>query len=149
MGEVRQPHDLIMRAAINTGANQVALVETGEHGDRNHLGAIGRSGLGILHHRAPAAGVDGNDCGFGHMDRLHRRRDGVGDVMQFQVQKDRQSDLRDFVHPMVAVGTEEFQAQLDPTNMGFYAGGQRLGRFQTRQVKREIDRIAHTGFFGV
>ena len=74
--------------------------------------------LGIFHHRPPAAGMDGDDRRFEHVDRLHRPGDGVGDIVQLQVEEDRQADMRDLVHPVVAVGAEEFEPELDARRHG-------------------------------
>ena len=81
------------------------------------LRAVRRGGLGVLHHRPPAAGVDGDDRRLEHVDRLHRPGDGVGDVVQLEVEEDRQADVGDLVHAVVAVRAEELEPELEPADV--------------------------------
>ncbi len=76
------------------------------------------------------------------MDRLHRGGDGIGDVVQLEVEEDRQPDMGEFVHTVMAVGAEEFEPELQAADVRLDLLRQRLGRFQLRDVEREIDRIA-------
>ena len=69
------------------------------------------------------------------MDRLHRGGDRVGNVVQLQVEKDRQAQLGQFMHAVVAVGAEEFQPQLQPADMVLHLAGNGLGSLQTGQVE--------------
>src|SRR3546814_3083185 len=76
-----------MRIAIDAGPRKIAFVKAGQHGDRDDFCVFPRRSLGILHHRAPAAGVDGDNGWFEHMDRLHRAGDRIGNVMQLEVEE--------------------------------------------------------------
>ena len=89
MGEIGQPQRLVGGLPANPGIAQVGLVEAGQHGDRDHLAMLAGRGLGVFHHRASAGGVHGDDRRLQHMDRLHRGRDGVGDIVQLQIEEDR------------------------------------------------------------
>ena len=69
---------------------QVGIREAGQHGDRQHHRLSGGLAGGLdggLQHLAAAGGVHGQhaDAQFG--GRTHRRGDGVGDVVIFQVEK--------------------------------------------------------------
>src|SRR3546814_4448268 len=61
--------------------------------------------------------MDGDDRWIERTQRLYRLGDGVGDVVQLQVQEDRQVQLGHFPHPGAAIGGEELQPQLDPAHM--------------------------------
>jgi len=91
------------------------IIKTGEHGDGNDLAPLARRSLGIFHHRAPAChAVDGDDGGFEHMDRLHRGGNGVGDVVQLEIEEDRQAELGDFMHAVVAVRAKNSRPSFTP-----------------------------------
>src|SRR5690554_185715 len=145
-GGLRQfgkPHHLVVRAAFDTGSLEVALVQAGQHRHSDNARVFPRSGLGILHHRPPAAGVDGDDRRFEHVDCLHCSSDGVRDVVQFEVEEDWQPDVRDLVDAVVPVRAEELEAELYAADMRLDLLGQRAGRVELRQVERQINRVGH------
>ena len=107
---------------------KIACVEAGEHGDADDLGVRGRGGLGGGHHRAAAGGVDGHHRGRERGERLDRLGDGVGDVVELQIEEDRQAERRDLAHAVGPVGGEEFEAQLDPADVARERLRQRLVR---------------------
>src|SRR3546814_5690854 len=76
-------------------------------------------------------------------DLLYRLGDGVGDVVQLQVQEDRQVQLGHFPHPGAAIGGEELQPQLDPAHMVANGGGHRLRMVKINGVERDIDGAGH------
>ena len=84
-----------------------------------------RGGLGVLEHRPAAGGVDGQDRRLQRRQRLDRLGDGVGDVVQLQVEEDRQAELAELGDARGAVGGEEFEAELEPA--GDAAHGPRDG----------------------
>ena len=98
-----------MRLPADPGCCHVGFVEAGEERYADHPAMFTRRSFGILHHRLPAAGVNGNDRGFEYVDCLHRAGNGVGDIVQLEVEEDRQTEFVDFMHPVVTVGEEEFQ----------------------------------------
>lgn len=116
-GQRGKADDLVVRGAANADIIEIGRVEAGEHGDADHLGRASRDRLGLFHHRAAARSVDGQDRGFERTQRLDRLGNGVRDVMQLEVEEDRQAELRHFVHPVMAVGAEEFEAELQPADM--------------------------------
>ncbi len=145
MRQLCQSQHVVVRASRKADPRDVGIVEAGEHGDRDDLGVRTGGRLGILHHRAATGGMDGDDSGFEHMDGLHRGGDGVGDVMQLEVEKDRQADLRDLVHAVMAMRAEEFQPQLHPADMSAHLLHQSGGAGQIGKIDREIDGIGHDG----
>src|SRR3546814_16141769 len=76
-----------------------------------------RGGLGVLEHRAAAGGMDGENRRFERTQRLDRLADGVGDIVELEIEEDRQADLVHLVDARAPVRHEEFEAQLDPADM--------------------------------
>src|SRR5205085_11251094 len=58
-GELGKPFHLGVRIALYPDRMQILLVEAGEDGDPDDLGARGGRSLCLLHHRPAAAGMDG------------------------------------------------------------------------------------------
>ena len=141
-----QAHDLIVRSATDPGRGHVVFVQAGEQGDANDLAVLPGRSLGVLHHRPATCGVDGDDRWLQHMDRLHRARDSVGDIVELQIEEDRQTQLVHFEHTVVAMGVEEFHPQLQSADMrcGLFSHFER--GVEAREIEREIDRICvHCG----
>eukprot|EP01136_Pigoraptor_vietnamica_P027896 Opistho-1_new@84769 len=134
-----EANDLLMRIGRKADRGQVVCVEAGEHRHCDDLGARGRGCLGILKHRAAARGVDGDDRGFERTQRLHRLADSIGNVVELEIQKDRQADIGHLVNALSAVRHEEFKAQLDPADMVADALGDGLGALQVGGVERNVD----------
>ena len=86
--------------------------------------------------------MNGDDRRFEHVDRLHRAGDGVGDVMELQVEEDRQADMGDLVHAVMAVRAEELEPELEPADMRLDLFGKGLGGFELRNIESEVDRIS-------
>src|SRR5690606_11732398 len=141
--EVGQSHDLVVGTAAHAGAGQVTFVEASEHRHRDDAGVLARRGLRILHHRSPTAGVNRDDRRLEHVNRLHRAGHRIGNVVQLEVEEDRQADVRDLVHTMVAVRAEELEPELEAADMRLDLFGQRPRRVELRQVERQVDRIGH------
>jgi hypothetical protein len=131
LGKIGKAQDLIVRGAADAGGGEIALIEAGEDGDGDDLAIIPGGGLGIFHHRPPARGVDGDDRRLKHVDRLHRAGHGVGNIVQLEIEEDRQADLGDLVHAVVAMGAEEFEAKLEPADMALDLLRERHGGIET------------------
>src|SRR3546814_3693518 len=67
--------------------------------------------------RAAAGGMDGENRRFERTKRLDRLADGVGDIVELEIEEDRQADLVHLVDARAPVRHEEFEAQLDPADM--------------------------------
>ena len=129
-----------MRAATDTGRRQIGGIEAGQHRDRDDLGMDRRRRLGVLQHRPPAAGMNREDRGLDGAERLHRLGDRVRNIVQLQVQKDRQAKLCHVAHALLAVGAEEFEAQLQAADVRARPRGDRFGAGDVGRVDRDIDR---------
>ena len=142
--QIGQPHDLVMGRSANAGRGHVLAVQAGQQGHGHHLGVFARRRLGVFHHRASAAGMHGDDRRLEHMHRLHGLGDGVGNVMQLKVEKDRQADMRDFMHAVMAIGAEKFETELEAAYLAFQLlrDGQRI--IQMRRVQRNEQGIGHS-----
>ena len=77
------------------------------------------------------------------MDRLHRAGDRVGNVVEFQIEEDRQAHLCDLVHAVVPVLAEKLEAQLQAADMALHLFGKSTCCIETRQIEGEIDWVAH------
>src|SRR3546814_9630795 len=75
------------------------------------------------------------------MDRLGDR---IGNVVQLQVKKDRQIELRHLHHAVMAVGAEEFETELQAADMIFDGVCKVLRFFKVRGIDGDINRAAHT-----
>ena len=132
-----------MRIIGNANARQVVIVETGQHGYRNNLGMRACRSFGILHHRAPTGCMNCQDRGLKAVQRLHRFGHSVGYIMQFKVEENRQTQFGNFMHTVMAIGAEKFEAQLYASNMvldplGEIKRGDKIGR-----VDGDLDGVAH------
>src|SRR5207248_494781 len=75
--------------------------------------------------------------------RLDGLGHGIWDVVEFQVQKDRQPDVGEVHHPGPAVVAEELEPKLYPCGMAADRLRQCSGAIEVRRVDRDIDRAAH------
>lgn len=71
---------------------------------------------GPLHHFASAAGVEREHANRQLRGGLHRLRDGVGNIVELEVEKDIEAQVGDFAHGVGTTGGVHFEADLDPTN---------------------------------
>ena len=84
------------------------IVEAGQYGHCNHFGMQACSSFGILHHRTASGGMDGHNGGLKHVDRLHGLCDGIGNIVQFQVEENGQAQLLNFMHAVMPVRAKKF-----------------------------------------
>ena len=139
---------MIVCAALYSGPLQVPLVHAGQHRDTDHLGVLCCRGLGIFKHCAATAGMNGDDGRLKHMDGLHRPGDRVGNVVELEIEKDRQaylSDQMDAVRPMRA---EELEPELDTANVALDLLGESDTVLEPGDIEGKVDRIGHAGFEG-
>ena len=115
------------------------------HGDQ--LGAaIDRFRRG-LHHVQTAGGMQVHDAGGGidPHQRLHGGGNGVGNVVELQVEEDGKSRLRHAGITCKAMGVEELHADLGPADMWLQRLGQRHGVIEVRRVEGDTDRVGRHG----
>src|SRR3546814_14948990 len=70
--------------------------------------------------------------------------DRIGNVVQLQVKKDRQIELRHLHHAVMAVGAEEFETELQAADMIFDGVCKVLRFFKVRGIDGDINRAAQT-----
>ena len=143
LSERREARYLRVRAIGHADAAQVMVVEAGQNSYCNNFGMCTCGCLGVFHHRTATGCMDRHDGGLERIDRLHRLCDGVGNVMQFQVEKDRQSQFLHFMHTMMAVGAEEFEAQFYTADMMLDPLGQFQRIFKIGRVDGDVERVGH------
>src|SRR3546814_4178549 len=105
---------------------KVGRVEAGQHRSRDDLRIEARRRLCLFEHRTAARGVDGEDRGFERAQRLNRLGDGVRNVVELEVEEDRQAELRHLMDAVMAVGAEEFEPELEPADVMAHLLRQRL-----------------------
>ena len=92
-------------------------------------------------HRAPAGRMQGQ---HGHAEPrhlAHRACHGVGDVVQLEVEKDRQPEPRHRLDPARALGREELEPELDAADMRRQRPGERQRALEIGAVDGAEDRV--------
>ena len=87
----------VRRDCEGADGGQLGLIHAGEDGDGEQLWRIGEAGGGFGgggEHGWASAGVNGEQFGAKRANRAHRGGDGVGDVVEFQIEKDGVAALR-------------------------------------------------------
>ena len=130
-----------MRRTGHACRGKVVAVKAGQNGHGHDLGVFAGGGLGIFHHGPATCRMDGDDGWLQHVNGLHRCSNGIGNVMQFEIEKDRHADMGDLVHTVVAMRTEEFETEFQAANMALYLAGKVKGSVEAGQVKRKVNRI--------
>ena len=92
---------------------------------------------------AATAGVDVHHPHPELRGRAHRAGDRVGDVVELEIEEDRQAEMRDFVHPVRAVRAEEFEAELQSADMALHLLGKGECSIEAGEIEGEVDRVAH------
>ena len=113
--EAREAQHLLARPTGNADLMQRFRIQAGQHGDREQLrtGRPGRVGGGAcrLDHRPPTGGMQRQQRRGERQDRAHRAGDGVGNVVQLEVEKHR--SVIDQANPLGPVGEVELQPELE------------------------------------
>src|SRR3972149_1290538 len=65
--------------------------------------------------------------------------DGVRNVVEFQVEENIETALREFFNQRRAGGSEQLLANLEPARAGFEARGERQRRVRGREIERDND----------
>jgi hypothetical protein len=143
-----------MRASNSTwlaGARSTPMAVSGIHAgqnrDRQQHGRIGKlvqSAARGRQHRRPARGMDGQHVHAQRRSRAYGSSHSVGNVMEFQVEKDRVPALEQRLQNRGACGREQLQAHLEPLAGIFQPRCQICCRVGVRYV--ESDDQAPAGF---
>lgn len=118
-GEAPEADDLVGGRGGDPGLGEAFGAHRGEDGDAEEKQVGGVLFLGFggpLHHLAAAGGMQGE-----HLDRQGRDGfdglgDGVGDVVELEVEEDIETEVGDFAHAIGTAGGEHFEADLDPAD---------------------------------
>ena len=76
-------------------------------------------------------------------ERMQRAGNGIGNVVQLEIEKHRQAFAGDGRDPRRAIGAEEFQPELDPADVAADGADQRPGRSDVRRVDGNENRVGH------
>lgn len=117
-GEVGEAVDLKGGGGGHADGGEGGVVHGGEHGDAEEEevgvgGLLGGAGGG--HHLGSAGGMKGEHFDGERSEGLDGLGDGVGDVVEFEVEEDVVAVIGDLAEVVGAVGGEHLQADLDPT----------------------------------
>ncbi len=131
LGEIGKAYHLILNRFAEAEDGDIVLIEAGQQRDADDERPFLTGGL-----RHAVGSVDG---GFEHIapaGRVHRHHehvkprrgsdgagDGVGDVVEFQVEEHRHPEAGDLRNPRRAVGGEEFKPKLHRADMGTHLIG--------------------------
>ena len=118
-GESAEAHDLIGGGDGDTGLGEVFGAHGGEDGDaeQEEVGRVLLLGFdGPLHHLAAAGGVQGEHLDREGRDGFDGLGDGVGNVVELEVEEDIKAEVGDFTNAVGTTGGKHFEAHLDPAN---------------------------------
>ena len=87
--------------------------------------------------------MHGQDRRLQRAQRADRLRDGVGNVVELQVEEDRQPQRRHLAHAVLAILHEEFEAELEAADMGLDLCGNGFGAVGIGRVDRDEDGAGH------
>src|SRR5688572_12872316 len=89
--------------------------------------------------------MNGEHRGVEMRDGPDRAGDGVRDVMEFEVQEERNLVLGDPEHALFAIGAEEFEPELQPAGMAVEIADQRAGMVNIGGVDGDENRVQARG----
>ncbi len=118
--ETCQADDLLGSGSSLSHRIKERVVDAGEDGDADHLDLRidrARCGDGFAHHHFAARRVDVENLGSEPRKLARRRSDCVGNVVEFHVDKDRQSQLDDSPDAIGTTGRVELKADLQTADM--------------------------------
>ena len=103
---------------------------------------LGAGSLGSrLQHRRTAGRVNIQDIDAQRRRGANRARYRVGDIVEFQIQKDRQVEAGKSPHTIRAMRGEELQSQFDPANMRLQARRQGTRIFNIGRIDGDEDGV--------
>ena len=111
-----ETEDLICRGRRDADAGEFVRVHAGEDGDCEEAGRAGcscRFGCGG-HHCGAAAGVDGEERRSGLRGGANGASDGVGYVVELEIEEDVEAAVAELLDDAVAGGVVELHADLEP-----------------------------------
>jgi len=116
-GGVGEAQDLVFRGVVDADGGELELIHAGEDGDGEELGRVGHGGGGFssgFEHGGATGGVDGEELGAEGGDGADGARNGVGDVVELEVEEDGVAAMAEFPDEGGAFGDEELKADLEP-----------------------------------
>ena len=126
-GGFGEAQDLVFRGVADADSGELKLIHAGEDSDREELGRVGNRGGGFgsgFEHGRAAGGVDGEEFGAEGSDGTHSAGDGVGNVVELEVEKDGVAAMAEFANDGVAFGEVELEADLEPLAEALEAAGE-------------------------
>jgi len=112
-----EAEDLVFGRVVDADGGELKLIHAGEDGDGEELRGVGAGGSGFcsgFQHGGAAGGVDGEELGTEGGDGADGARDGVGDVVQFEVKEDGEVAAAELADDGGTFGDEELEADFEP-----------------------------------
>src|SRR4051794_1638270 len=92
-----------------------------------------------------ARGMDGENCGLERGDRFYRLCDGVRDVVEFQVEENRETKIGNPANAVRTVCGEELQAELYSAGVIANGTGDLHRPREVRRIQGHVDRTQTVG----
>jgi len=118
-GEAPEADDVVGGRGGDAGLGEALGAHRGEDGDaeKKKVGGVLLLGFdGPLHHLAAAGGMQREHLDRERRDGFYGLGDGVGDVVELEVEEDIETEVGDFAHAVGTAGGEHFEADLDPAD---------------------------------
>jgi len=116
-GGVGEAEDLVFGGVVDADGGELELIHAGEDGDGEELRRVGDGGSGFgcgFEHGGSAGGVEGEEFGTDGGRGTDRARDGVGDVVKFEVEEDGEAAAAELADDGGAFGGVELEADFEP-----------------------------------
>jgi len=129
----------------DAGGLELRLVHAGENGDGEELGWIRQAGGGFGgggEHGGASAGMDGEELRAERRDRTHRGGDGVGNVVEFQVEEDGVAAIPERLNDGAPSGEVEFEADFEPLAGPFKTVDESEGFGSRREVEGDDEALS-------
>jgi hypothetical protein len=143
---VGQAEDLILRGVVDADGGELELIHAGEDGDGQELRRVGdgRSGFGGgFEHGGSASGVDGEKLGTDGGGRTDGSCNGVGDVVEFEVEENGEAAAAEFADDGGAFGGVEFEADLEPAAEAVELVGEGEGWVGAGGIEGDDEALVH------
>ncbi len=140
LGEAK---DLLCGRIGDADSVELGGIHAGENGDGEELGSA-RNGCCFgccANHRFASTGVNRQQGSTAVRDRANGSSDGVGNVVELEVEEDLEAAMAQGFEQRIAGGVEEFHADLEPAASAIEAVDEIERRLRGREVERDGEAI--------
>jgi hypothetical protein len=126
-----EAEDLVFGRVVDANGGELELIHAGEDGDGEQLGRVGAGGSGFgggFEHGGSTGGVDGEELRAEGGDGANGSRDGVGDVVELEVEEDGEVAAAELADDGGAFGDEELESDFEAAAEALELAGEGEGR---------------------